>query len=48
MNNEPRYIQYKSNTEISNRDKMLQLYKECPIPRMNYCLTWGYLLNDRI
>ena len=45
MNNEPRYIQYKSNTEISNRDKMLQLYKECPIPENELLSNLGLFIK---
>lgn len=32
MNNEPRIKEYKSDLENNNREKMLQLFKECPIP----------------
>ena len=32
MNNEPRIKEYKSDFETANRENMMQLFKECPIP----------------
>jgi hypothetical protein len=45
MNSEPRIREYKSDSETANRKKMLQLFKECPIPDKEILSNLGLFIK---